>query len=106
MPPGVGAGAKSAVPRLRVSHGPGVAAANTSIKWDPLHLLEGVRAVASLAAPQDITSATQRRFDLARVESDRFADLPPARRICERLGLSWYRTLRLAAMPPTERAIQ
>ena len=72
--------------------------------WDPLHLLARVREVASYVNEQDVTAVTQRPFDGARSRR-RFADLPPARRICERLQLRWKQVLNLAAMSPDSRAM-
>jgi hypothetical protein len=71
--------------------------------WDALHLLEGGWEVAAIAGGSK-GAVSQRRFDNARRRSAGFESLPSARRICERLGLSWSETLRVAALPPTGRA--
>ena len=65
-------------------------------------LLRGVREVAALAQPDDPGSVTQRAFDAARARSAAHADLPPARRTTERLGLPWRDVLALAHEPVEE----
>jgi len=72
--------------------------------FDPIYLLERVGEVASLAG-EAAQALTQRRFDAARLRHAEFTNLPPARRICERLGVSWAVVLRLAAMSSAARPI-
>lgn len=73
--------------------------------WDPLHLLEGVREVALLVDPVDLTAVRQREFDEARSCCPGFEVLPAARNISERIGLPWSKVLELAELPPLGRAI-
>jgi hypothetical protein len=65
-------------------------------------LLRGVREVAALAHPGEPEAVTQRAFDATRERSTAHADLPPARRITERLGLSWAEVLAVAHAPKKE----
>lgn len=59
-------------------------------------LLRSVRAVAALANPGEPTAVTQRAFDAVRERSADHAELPPARRITEQLGLPWRELLAVA----------
>jgi hypothetical protein len=67
-------------------------------------LLKGVREIAALANPTEPGAVTQRAFDAARVGSAAHADLPPARRIAERLGLPWPEVLAVAHEPEEEQS--
>lgn len=69
---------------------------------DPLVLLRGVREVAALANPGEPEAVAQRDFDAARAASAAHAALPPARRITERLKLSWTEVLAIAHAPEEE----
>jgi hypothetical protein len=71
---------------------------------EPLLLLRGVRAVATLANPEQPNAATQRAFDAARERSPEHVALPPARRITERLGLPWCEVLLVAHEPEEKQA--
>jgi len=71
--------------------------------WDSLHLLEGVREVALLVDPVDLTAVTQRTFDEARSRCPGFERLPAARNVCRRLDLPWATVLELAALRPAKR---
>src|SRR5271155_3490956 len=66
-------------------------------------LLKGVREVAALANPEEPGAVTQRAFDATRAGSAAHADLPPARRITERLGLPWREGLSVAPEPEQEK---
>jgi hypothetical protein len=66
---------------------------------DSLHLLQGVREVAAIVSPAEPEAITQRAFDAERERSPSHADLPPARRITERLGLGWREVLAVAHEP-------
>ena len=59
-------------------------------------LLRGVREVAALARPDEPESVSQRVFDAARERSAGHASLPRAKRIAERLGLSWREVVGVA----------
>src|SRR5690348_980370 len=65
-------------------------------------LLQGVREVAAIANPNEPESVTQRNFDAERERSTAHAALPPARRITERLKLSWAKVLAVAHEPEGE----
>jgi len=73
--------------------------------FDPPELLDVVRAVCEAADGEDPAAISTRGWDAARALSDRYADAPPARRICEHLGLPWAKVRELAFMEPTRRAI-
>ena len=62
-------------------------------------LLRGVRELASLASPAEPESVSQRAFDAARERSATHALLPGAKRIAERLGLSWREVVAVAHEP-------
>ncbi len=66
---------------------------------EPLMLLGGVREVVGLARPTEPGFVSQRAFDAARERSAAHAELPPARRIAERLGLPWREVLAVAHEP-------
>lgn len=66
---------------------------------EPLMLLRGVREVAALARPAEPGSVSQRVFDAFRERSAAHAELPPARRIAERLGLPWREVVAVAHEP-------
>jgi hypothetical protein len=68
-------------------------------RLDALMLLRGVREVASHADPENPIQVSQRRFDQARQVSQRFAMLPRAQRIAERLRMPWRDALILAHAP-------
>ncbi len=70
---------------------------------EPLQLLLSVREVSLLADPDKPLTVSQRAFDEARSRSEKFADLPPAKRIAARLNtkrrgsrLTWRQILELA----------
>ena len=81
------------------------AAARPASAFDPLALLDAVQAVAAAGHPDEPESVSTRAWDAARPLSDRYADAPPARRICEHLGLPWTKVRELAFMAPAGRAI-
>lgn len=73
---------------------------------EPLILLQGVREVSALANPTAPAMVSQRAFDAAAeaVRSGKeyraaHAELPPARRIAERLGLPWREVVAVAHEP-------
>jgi hypothetical protein len=66
---------------------------------EPLLVLRGVREVVALAKPAAPEVLSQRAFDAARERSAAHAELPPARRMTERLGLSWREVLAVAHEP-------
>jgi hypothetical protein len=66
---------------------------------ESLLMLRGVREVSTLAKPWDPVTVSQRSFDEARATSPQHAELPPARRITERLRLSWGEVLDMAHAP-------
>lgn len=77
-----------------------------AVTVDPLSLLQRVREAAVLANPAKPLSVSQRVFDAAaeavrsgRERSADHADLPRAKRIAERLGLSWPDVLVVAHAP-------
>lgn len=63
-----------------------------------------MREVAALADPDEPKMVRQRAFDAAREHSPVHADLPPARRITERLGLSWREVLSIAHEPERQQS--
>jgi hypothetical protein len=65
-------------------------------------LLQGVREVAAIANPNEPEAVTQRNFDAKRERSTAHAALPPARRITERLKLSWAEVLAIAHAPEAQ----
>jgi hypothetical protein len=67
-------------------------------------LLRGVREVASLSDAENPIQVSQRRFDAARQVSQRFANLPRAHRIAERLRMPWRDVLALAHSPSNTHA--
>ena len=69
---------------------------------DQLVLLDAVREVSVLASPADPQAVTQRAFDAERERSPAHAGLPPAKRITEKLGLSWEAVLAIAHAPEKE----
>jgi len=77
---------------------------HVGVAQDPLVLLQGVREVAALVNPAEPEEVTQREFDAKRVRSGAHAHLPAARRITERLGMSWPRVLAIAHRPEAEQA--
>jgi len=74
------------------------------VAQDSLKLLDGVREVASLVSSDEQEAVTQRAFDAERESSPAHAHLPPARRITERLGLSWAEVLAIAHAPKGEQS--
>lgn len=66
--------------------------------FDPLALLQAVREVAESSTVDDPRQISTRTWDQARHLSERFADAPSARRVCEHLGLSWEKIRALAFM--------
>jgi hypothetical protein len=58
-----------------------------------------VREVAALVNPAEPEAITQRAFDVERKNSTNHASLPPARRVTERLKLSWREVLAVAHAP-------
>lgn len=62
-------------------------------------VLRGVREVSTIAKPSAPETVSQRAFDAARALSDRYTELPAARRIAERLELSWNKVLEIAHGP-------
>jgi hypothetical protein len=79
--------------------------ARTASHLDPLASLQAVRDVAELADTDDPARVSTRAWDAARPRSERDADAPPARRICEHLGLPWGKVRELAFMSPNGRSI-
>jgi hypothetical protein len=73
-------------------------AARPASDFEALALLELVRHVAELSATVGAECISTRRWDAGRALSGRFADAPPARRICEHLGLRWPQVRELAFM--------
>jgi hypothetical protein len=71
---------------------------------EPLVLLKSVRDVALLASPDEPRAVKQRAFDAARGRSAAHANLPPARRITERLKLPWREVLAVAHAPEWEQS--
>src|SRR5580693_931411 len=63
---------------------------------DSLTLLKVVREVSLLADPDEPAAASQRSFDSARERSPEHDGLPRAKRIAERLRLSWPDVLNIA----------
>jgi hypothetical protein len=63
---------------------------------DSLTLLKVVREVSLLAHPDEPATASQRSFDSARERSPEHDGLPRAKRIAERLRLSWPDVLNIA----------
>jgi len=62
-------------------------------------LLRGVREVAALANPTEPLAVSQRAFDAARERSAAHAALPRAKRVAERLGVTWRDVLAVAHAP-------
>jgi hypothetical protein len=69
---------------------------------EALAVLRGVREVAALARPDEPSAASQRAFDIARERSPEHDGLPRAKRIAERLRLSWPDVLSVAHAPEAE----
>jgi hypothetical protein len=69
---------------------------------EALVLLKSVREIAALANPAEPEAVTQRAFDVERKRSTTHAALPPAKRITERLKLSWTEMLAVAYAPERE----
>ncbi len=72
--------------------------------WEALAILKGVREVAAIANPTEPKAVTQRAFDAARQHSPAYANLPAARQITEKLGLSWAEVLTIAHAPGEEQS--
>ena len=66
--------------------------------FEPLALLQVVREVARSSAADEPQRISTRTWDRARALSERFVDVPAARRICEHLRLSWEKIRELAFM--------
>ena len=60
-----------------------------SPQWGPMLLLRAVREVADRAGVEEPERITQRAWDAARDSHELWRGAPAARRIAERLGLSW-----------------
>ncbi len=73
--------------------------------FDAQALLEAVREIAEAAGVAEPERISTRAWDVARAVSERYADAPPARRICERLDLPWDKVRELAFMPSRRRSI-
>jgi hypothetical protein len=69
---------------------------------DSLMLLKVVREVSLLADPDEPTAVSQRSFDSARERSPDYTCPPRAKRIAERLRLSWPDVLTVAHAPDAE----
>jgi hypothetical protein len=67
-------------------------------EFEPLALLHVVREVARSSLVDDPQRISTRSWDAARELSERFADVPAARRICEHLRLPWEKIRELAFM--------
>ncbi len=67
-------------------------------------LLDRVNEVARVVDPAEPTTVTQRAFDAERAQTKRFAEVPPAKRIAERLKPPWRGVLVLAHEPEKERS--
>lgn len=65
-------------------------------------LLRGVRDVSLCANPAGPTVVSQRAFDAAITRSPSFAGMPKAKRIAERLRLSWRDVLAVAHQPEAQ----
>jgi hypothetical protein len=63
-----------------------------------------VREIASQADAENPVQTSQRRFDAAREQNERFAGLPLARDIARRLALPWREVLLLAHAPTEQHA--
>jgi hypothetical protein len=74
------------------------------VPWEALKLLKGVETVAAIANPAEPRAVTQRAFDAARERSPAHADLPAARQVTEKLGLSWADVLAIAHAPVKDQA--
>lgn len=66
--------------------------------FEPLALLQIVRQVAESSTVDSPGQISTRLWDTARNLTDRFADAPAARRICEYLRLSWKKVRELSFM--------
>jgi hypothetical protein len=75
-----------------------VPASRPASSYEPLALLNLVRAVALAAGSVAEEPMSTREWDRARTLSEAAADAPAARRIAEALGLSWAAVWRLAVM--------
>jgi hypothetical protein len=73
--------------------------------FEPLELLRMVREVAECAGGAHPERISERAWDRARPLSERHADAPAAKRICEELGLPWRKVLELAFTAGPGRAI-
>jgi hypothetical protein len=67
-------------------------------EFEPLALLHVIRQVARSSLVVDPQRISTRSWDAARELSERFGDVPAARRICEHLGLPWEKICELAFM--------
>jgi hypothetical protein len=74
------------------------AAHRRASEFEPLALLEIVRQVAVLSSADDPLRISTRSCDAARHLSERFVDVPAARRICEHLRLPWDQIRELGFM--------
>jgi len=75
-----------------------VTAHRRASEFEPLALLRVVREVARSSTVDEPRRISTRSWDRARELSERFVDVPAARRICEHLGLPWEKIRELASM--------
>lgn len=68
-------------------------------------LIEAVRDVAEASGQQRPERISTRAWDAARPSSQGHSDAPPARRICECLGLGWAKVREIAFMPANAQRI-
>ena len=65
-------------------------------QWDPLLLLRVVREVSESAGVEEPAAIAQRPWDLAREQHELWSEAPQAKRVAERIGLSWAKVLEAA----------
>lgn len=68
-------------------------------RWDPLVLVEVMRAVLAAAQPAGTGSVTQRAYGAARVQAG-YADTPRADKLVLRFGLPWGRLVAIVSTDP------
>jgi hypothetical protein len=73
--------------------------------FEPLVLLHMVRDIAEAGGGEHPERISTRAWDAARPLSQAFPDAPPARRICEHLGLPWGKVRELAFLPHSAQPI-
>jgi len=74
------------------------------MRLDPLQLLQAVHEISLLVDPDQPTKTTQRAFDTARSQSQRFPNVPRAKRITEQLAMPWSEVLTIAHEPESGHA--